>query len=108
MRLAVIGTGIAGNAAAWLLSQRYNITVYERELRPGGHSHTVRIDYEGEPIDVDIGFIVFNELNYPELPMAAGLNGGAEAAAPFKPHPGCLLSAAISCHPRICGCWWRY
>lgn len=67
MRLAVIGTGIAGNAAAWLLSQHYNITIYEREMRPGGHSHTVQIDYEGETIDVDIGFIVFNELNYPEL-----------------------------------------
>jgi uncharacterized protein len=67
MRLAVIGTGIAGNAAAWLLSQRYPITVYERELRPGGHSHTVQIDYDGELIEVDIGFIVFNELNYPEL-----------------------------------------
>ncbi|MDE2060887.1 MAG: FAD-dependent oxidoreductase [Bradyrhizobium sp.] len=67
MRLAVIGTGISGNAAAWLLSQRYPVTVYEKELRPGGHSHTVRIDYDGEAIDVDIGFIVFNELNYPEL-----------------------------------------
>jgi hypothetical protein len=67
MRLAVIGTGIAGNAAAWLLSKRYAVTVYERELRPGGHSHTVRIDYDGETIDVDVGFTVFNELNYPEL-----------------------------------------
>jgi uncharacterized protein len=67
MRLAVIGTGIAGNAAAWLLSERHAVTVYERELRPGGHSHTVRVDYDGEEIDVDIGFIVFNEPNYPEL-----------------------------------------
>ncbi len=67
MRLAVIGTGIAGNVAAWLLSKRYAVTVYERELRPGGHSHTVRVDYDGETIDVDVGFIVFNELNYPEL-----------------------------------------
>jgi predicted NAD/FAD-binding protein len=65
--MAVIGTGIAGNAAAWLLSQRYPVTVYERDLRPGGHSHTVRIDYDGKPIEVDIGFIVFNEVNYPEL-----------------------------------------
>ncbi len=47
MRLAVIGTGIAGMAAGWLLSQRYPITVYERELRPGGHSHTVQIEYDG-------------------------------------------------------------
>ncbi|MBR0789491.1 FAD-dependent oxidoreductase [Bradyrhizobium manausense] len=67
MRIAVIGTGIAGNAAAWTLSQRYPVTVYERELRPGGHSHTVTIDYQGTPVAVDIGFIVYNELNYPDL-----------------------------------------
>jgi predicted NAD/FAD-binding protein len=67
MRVAVIGTGIAGNAAAWTLSKRYPVTVYERESRPGGHSHTVTIDYDGTPLDVDIGFIVYNELNYPDL-----------------------------------------
>ncbi len=67
MRVAVIGTGIAGNAAAWALSRRYPITVYERELRPGGHSHTVTIDYDGSPLRVDVGFIVYNELNYPDL-----------------------------------------
>jgi uncharacterized protein len=47
MRVAVIGTGIAGNAAAWTLSKRYPVTVYDRELRPGGHSHTVSIVYNG-------------------------------------------------------------
>jgi hypothetical protein len=67
MRIAVIGTGIAGNTAAWTLSQRYPVTVYDRELRPGGHSHTVTIDYLGTPVTVDIGFIVYNELNYPDL-----------------------------------------
>lgn len=67
MRIAVIGTGIAGNAAAWTLSQRYPVTVYDRELRAGGHSHTVTIDYDGTPIAVDTGFIVYNELNYPDL-----------------------------------------
>jgi uncharacterized protein len=67
MRVAVIGTGIAGNAAAWTLSKRYPVTVYERELRPGGHSHTVTIDYDGTLLAVDIGFIVYNELNYPDL-----------------------------------------
>jgi predicted NAD/FAD-binding protein len=67
MRVAVIGTGIAGNAAAWALSKRYPVTVYDREFRPGGHSHTVTIDYDGEPLAVDIGFIVYNELNYPDL-----------------------------------------
>jgi uncharacterized protein len=67
MRVAVIGTGIAGNAAAWTLSKRYPVTVYDREFRPGGHSHTVSIDYQGVTIAVDIGFIVYNQLNYPDL-----------------------------------------
>jgi predicted NAD/FAD-binding protein len=67
MRIAVVGTGIAGNAAAFALTDRHHITVYERELRPGGHSHTVDIDYEGTRIAVDTGFIVYNELNYPDL-----------------------------------------
>lgn len=67
MRIAVVGTGIAGSAAAWALSRRYAVTVYDRELRPGGHSHTVTIDYDGMKIAVDVGFIVYNELNYPDL-----------------------------------------
>lgn len=67
MRVAVVGTGIAGNAAAWALSMRYPVTVYDRDLRPGGHSHTVTIDYDGTPLSVDIGFIVYNEINYPDL-----------------------------------------
>ena len=67
MRVAVIGTGIAGNAAAWSLSKHYPVTVYERDLRVGGHSHTVSIDYNGTPLAVDTGFIVYNELNYPDL-----------------------------------------
>ena len=67
MRVAVIGTGIAGNAAAWTLSKRYPVTVYDREFRPGGHSHTVTIDYDGAQVAVDIGFIVYNQQNYPEL-----------------------------------------
>jgi predicted NAD/FAD-binding protein len=67
MRVAVIGTGIAGNAAAWALSKHYPVTVYDRDTRAGGHSHTVTIDYDGMPLAVDIGFIVYNELNYPDL-----------------------------------------
>jgi uncharacterized protein len=67
MRIAVVGTGIAGNAAAWTLSKHYPVTVYDRDIRTGGHSHTVTIDYDGASIPVDIGFIVYNELNYPDL-----------------------------------------
>ncbi len=67
MKLAVIGTGIAGSAAAWALAQQHDVTVYEREPRLGGHSHTVTVDHDGSAIAVDVGFIVYNALNYPEL-----------------------------------------
>jgi predicted NAD/FAD-binding protein len=67
MRIAVIGSGISGNAAAWALSRRHDVTLYERRKRPGGHSVTVDVDCDGEPIAVDTGFIVFNENNYPTL-----------------------------------------
>ena len=69
MRIAVIGAGIAGNAAAWALANgsSHQITVYEQEQRIGGHSATVDVDYEGTSIAVDTGFIVYNELNYPNL-----------------------------------------
>jgi len=75
MRVAVVGTGISGNAAAWSLSKHYPVTVYDRELRPGGHSHTVRIDYDGVQLSVDTGFIVYNELNYPDLTALFGYLG---------------------------------
>ncbi len=69
MRIAVVGSGIAGNAAAWALStgSGHEVTVYEKDSRTGGHSATVDIDYDGTPLAVDTGFIVYNELNYPNL-----------------------------------------
>ena len=67
MRIAVIGTGMSGNVAAWALSPSYEVVVYERRDRPGGHSATVDIDYDGAPMSVDTGFIVYNTLNYPHL-----------------------------------------
>ncbi len=67
MKIAIIGTGIAGNAAAWVLNQSHDITVYEKEPRPGGHAHTVDIEIEGQTITVDTGFIVMNHRNYPHF-----------------------------------------
>lgn len=66
-RIAIIGTGISGLACAWFLKDRHDIVVYEKEARLGGHSNTATIDYDGTPIDVDTGFIVYNEVNYPNL-----------------------------------------
>lgn len=67
MKIAVIGSGISGNSAAWALHSNHQVTLYERRSRAGGHSATVDIDYDGETISVDTGFIVYNALNYPNL-----------------------------------------
>jgi predicted NAD/FAD-binding protein len=64
VNIAVIGAGISGMSAAWLLSQRHDVTVYEQENRLGGHSHTVDAP-GGTPVDT--GFIVYNDRNYPNL-----------------------------------------
>jgi len=65
--IAVIGSGIAGMSAAWLLSKNHRVTVLERDARIGGHSNTVEAQTPQGPIAVDTGFIVYNERNYPNL-----------------------------------------
>ena len=65
--IAVVGTGISGMSAAWLLSSRHEVTVYERADRIGGHSNTVDAHRRGATVPVDTGFIVYNEQTYPNL-----------------------------------------
>ncbi len=67
MRIAIVGTGIGGLATAWLLHRSYDLTVFEAEPRPGGHSHTVDVRVGDRTVPVDTGFIVYNEVNYPHL-----------------------------------------
>lgn len=67
MRVAVIGSGVAGLGAAWLLSGHHEVVLYERARRFGGHSDTREITVDGRSIAVDTGFIVYNEPNYPNL-----------------------------------------
>ena len=66
MKIAVIGAGISGNYAAYKLLKIINYRFEKRE-RLGGHSATIDVDYDGQQIAVDTGFIVYNELNYPGL-----------------------------------------
>jgi len=65
MKIAIVGTGISGLLAAHQLHREHEIIVYEACARLGGHSNTVRVELGEETHDVDTGFIVFNDRNYP-------------------------------------------
>ena len=67
MRIAIIGTGISGMTAAYLLHGAHDVTVFEADDYIGGHTHTVDVAAEGTTYSVDTGFIVFNERTYPNF-----------------------------------------
>jgi len=67
MKIAVVGTGISGMAAAYLLSEEHAVTVYEVKDYIGGHTHTHDVDLNGQTYAVDSGFIVFNAKTYPNF-----------------------------------------
>jgi predicted NAD/FAD-binding protein len=66
-RLAVVGAGVSGLVAAWLLSDSHEVTLFEAGNYLGGHTNTVDVHLEGMTHPVDTGFLVFNEKTYPNL-----------------------------------------
>ena len=67
MKIAIIGTGIAGNVAAYHLAHEHEITVFEADNRIGGHTNTVEVKHAGQTYAIDTGFIVFNDWTYPNF-----------------------------------------
>jgi predicted NAD/FAD-binding protein len=65
MKIAIIGSGIAGISAAWALSGKHDVVLFERDSRLGGHTHTHDITMDGQTYRIDSGFIVHNPENYP-------------------------------------------
>ena len=117
--LAVIGSGAAGLAAAWLLATRHRVTIYERELRVGGHAHSVDIDHGGRRLSVDTGFLVYNTHNYPnftrlldalgveshesDMSFAASFDGGAFEYAGDRTLKGLIAQPVNLLRPN----YWR-
>lgn len=119
MKIAIIGSGIAGLTSAYLLGRRHEITLFEAGNRIGGHTHTVNVTVDDKSYAIDTGFIVFNDWTYPNFIRLLGQIG-----VKFKPTemsfrcatktPGssttattstaCLPSAATSCRPGSGAC----
>ena len=67
MKIAIIGSGISGLSAAYYLSKKHQVDLFEKEDHSGGHSHTIDVFKYDKKISIDIGFIVFNHETYPNL-----------------------------------------
>ena len=69
MKIAVIGSGISGLSAAHFLSKKHKVDLFEKNDHFGGHSYTVEVlsNDPNEKVSMDLGFIVFNKINYPNL-----------------------------------------
>lgn len=67
MKIGVVGAGVSGLVAAYVLADHHDVTLFEQHPRPGGHTNTLCVRHEGRDLDVDTGFIVFNDRNYPNF-----------------------------------------
>ncbi len=81
MRFAIVGAGVSGLVAAHVLRRAHEVVVFEAEGRPGGHANTVRVETDDAAYDVDTGFVVFNDRNYPGFERLLAQLGVASQAS---------------------------
>ena len=67
MRIGIIGAGVSGLVAAYRLNEEHDVTVFEANNYIGGHTNTIAVEENGKEINVDTGFIVFNDRTYPNF-----------------------------------------
>jgi len=67
VKIAIVGSGISGLICAHLLNQEHEVTLFEANSKPGGHVNTIEVESQTGTLQIDTGFIVFNELNYPNF-----------------------------------------
>ncbi len=81
-KLAIIGTGVAGLGCAYFLQERFDLTLFEQNDYPGGHTNTIEVFQENRTVPIDTGFMVYNEVTYPNLTrLFAGLGVETQPAA---------------------------
>jgi predicted NAD/FAD-binding protein len=90
MRVAVVGAGISGLSAAYLLGRRHHVEIFEKEGRLGGHAHTHTVEHEGHVYELDSGFLVYNHRTYPNFVRLLGELG-------VGGHPS-DMSFSVDCH----------
>ena len=68
-RIAIVGSGVSGLGCLRFLAAHHDVTVFDRDRRPGGHAHTIDVTEPGtgRALPMDTGFMVFNEVTYPHL-----------------------------------------
>ena len=71
-KIAIIGGGISGMTAAWLLNNRHQVQLFDGNDYLGGHTHTHQLEADGQMWSVDSGFIVFNDKTYPNFRKLLG------------------------------------
>ena len=82
MKIAVVGGGVAGLTAAWLLRQRHDVWLYDKNDYVGGHAHTATMAFDGRQVPVDTAFVIFNTDTYPTFSKLLDHLGVASRPAP--------------------------